>query len=71
MTDALLVLAGPLAAFALLSVLPPLRRSGKPAAAVSLAGIGLSLAAAVALFARVHAAGVPSIAEIVWAPVPL
>ena len=36
MTDAILVLAGPLAAFALLSVLPPLRRSGKPAAALSI-----------------------------------
>jgi NADH-quinone oxidoreductase subunit L len=68
MTDALLVLAGPLAAFALLALLPPLRRSGKPAAAVSLAGIGVSLLAAAALFARIHAAGVPSIVEIVWAP---
>ena len=68
MTDALLVLAGPLAAFALLSVLPPLRRSGKPAAAVSIAGIGVSLLAAMALFARIHAAGVPSIVEFVWAP---
>ena len=68
MTDALFVLAGPLAAFALLSLLPPLRRSGTPAALVSIAGIGVSLLAAVALFARVHAAGVPSIVEIVWAP---
>jgi len=68
MTDALLVLAGPLAAFALLALVPPLRRSGRPAAAVSLAGIGVSLLAAAALFARVHAAGVPSVAEIVWAP---
>ena len=68
MTDALLVLAGPLAAFAALAILPPLRRSGKPAAWVSLVGIGISLVAAVALFARVHAAGAPSIAEIVWAP---
>ncbi len=68
MTDALLVLAGPLAAFALLSILPPLRRSGKPAAAVSIAGIGVSLLAAVALFARIRAAGAPSILEIVWAP---
>ena len=68
MTAALLVLAGPLAAFALLALLPPLRRSGKPAAAVSLAGIGVSLLAAVVLCARVHATGVPSIVEIVWAP---
>jgi NADH-quinone oxidoreductase subunit L len=58
MTDAVIVLA----------VLPPLRRSGKPAAAVSIAGIGVSLAAAAALFARIHAAGVPSIVEVVWAP---
>ena len=68
MTDALLVLAGPLAALVLLSIVPPLRRSGRPAAAVSLAGIALSLAAAVALFVRVHAAGVPSVLEVVWAP---
>jgi NADH-quinone oxidoreductase subunit L len=68
MTDAVLVLAGPAAAAALLAVLPPLRRSGKPAAAVSLAGISVSLAASAALFARIHAAGAPSVAEIVWAP---
>jgi NADH-quinone oxidoreductase subunit L len=68
MTDALLVLAGPLVAVAVLALLPPLRRSGKPAAAVSIAGIGVSLLAAVALFARIHAAGVPSFVEIVWAP---
>ena len=68
MTDALLVLAGPLAAFALLAVVAPLRRSGKPAAVLSIAGIGVSLLAAVALFARVRAAGAPSILEIVWAP---
>jgi NADH-quinone oxidoreductase subunit L len=68
MTAALLVLGGPLAAFALLALLPPLRRSGKPAAVVSLAGIGVSLVAAAALFARVHAAGVPSVVEVVWAP---
>ena len=68
MTDALIVLAGPLAAFAALALLPPLRRSGRPAAWISLAGIGVSLVAAVALFARIHAAGVPQVAEIVWAP---
>ncbi len=68
MTDAFLALAGPLAAFALLALLPPLRRSGKPAAAVAIAGIGVSLLAAVALCARIYASGVPSIVEIVWAP---
>jgi len=68
MTDALVVLTGPLAAFALLALLPMLRRSGGPAAAVSIAGIGVSLVAAAAMFARVHVAGVASSVEIVWAP---
>jgi NADH-quinone oxidoreductase subunit L len=68
MTNALLVLAGPLTAFALLALLPPLRRSGKPAAAVALTGIGVSLLAAFALCRQVLAAGVPSIVEVVWAP---
>jgi NADH-quinone oxidoreductase subunit L len=68
MTDALLVLAGPLAAFALLSVWPKLRRSGKPAAALSIAGIAVSLVSAIALFVRIHAAGAPAVTEIVWAP---
>ncbi len=68
MRDAVLVLAGPLAAFALLALLAPLRRSGKPAAAVSLCGIGVSLVAALALFFRIRAASAPSVAEIVWAP---
>jgi NADH-quinone oxidoreductase subunit L len=68
MTAALLVLAGPLAAFALLALLPPLRRSGRPAAAVALLGIGVSLLAAIALFFRVLATGVPSVVEVVWAP---
>jgi NADH-quinone oxidoreductase subunit L len=68
MTNALLVLAGPLAAFALLAVVPPLRRSGKPAAAVAILGIGVSFLAAVALCLRVYAAGVPSVVEVVWAP---
>src|SRR5260221_1190797 len=68
MTDALVVLLGPLAAFAVLALVPPLRRSGKPAAVLSLAGIGVALLAAAALLARVHAAGAPSVVEIVWAP---
>ena len=68
MTDALIVLAGPLVAAATLALVPPLRRSGKPAAFVSIAGIGVSLIAALALFARVRAAGAPAIAELVWAP---
>ena len=68
MTDGILVLAGPLAAFALLALLPPLRRSGKPAAAVSIAGIGVSLFAAIVLFAKIHGSGNPSISEAVWTP---
>jgi len=68
MTDALIVLAGPLVAAATLALIPPLRRSGKPAAFVSIAGIGVSLIAALALFARVHAAGAPDVSELVWAP---
>ncbi len=68
MTDAIVVLFGPLAAFAVLSLVPPLRRSGKPAALVSIAGIGVSLLAAVSLAMRVHAEGLPSVVEIVWAP---
>ncbi len=68
MTDSFLVLAGPLAALSLLALWPRLRRSGKPAAAVSLVGTGVSLLAACVLLARVHAAGVPSTIEIVWAP---
>jgi len=67
-TDALFVLAGPLAAFVLLGLLPPLRRSGKPAAAISLAGIGVSLIAGVLLFLRVRGEGGPSVAELIWAP---
>jgi len=68
MTDALLVLAGPLLAATVLGIVPALRRSGKPAAAVSLAGIGISLGAAIALFARVYAQGAPYHVETVWAP---
>src|SRR6185436_7095758 len=68
MTDALLVLAGPLAAFALLAVVPKLRRSGKPAAAVAIGGLSVSLIAALALFMRIRSAGVPSVLELVWAP---
>ncbi len=68
MTAAALVLAAPLAAFALLAVVPPLRRSGKPAAIVSIAGIALSLAAAGALVLSVRAAGAPVVDEWIWAP---
>jgi NADH-quinone oxidoreductase subunit L len=48
---ALLVLAGPLAAAVLLGCVPPLRRTGRGAALVSLAGIVVAFAAAVRLVA--------------------
>src|SRR5262245_15939217 len=48
---ALLVLAGPLAAAVLLGCVPPLRRTGRGAAFVSLAGIAVAFAAAVRLVA--------------------
>ena len=48
---ALLVLAGPLAAAVLLGCVPPLRRAGRGAAFVSLAGILVALAAAIRLVA--------------------
>jgi NADH-quinone oxidoreductase subunit L len=50
MTLAVAVLASPAAAFALLALVPPLRRSGRPAAAVSLVATGTALAAALALW---------------------
>src|SRR5258705_10581975 len=68
MTDALLVLGGPFAAAVTLALVPPLRGSGRPAAAGSLAGIGVSFLAAIALFIRIHGAGAASIVEFVWAP---
>ena len=68
MTLALIVLFGPLLAAATLALVPPLRRSGRPAAFVSLVGIGVSLVAAVALFARVYGQGAPLVSELVWAP---
>ena len=48
-TWACVVLAGPLAAFAVLAALPPLRRTGRPAALVSIAGIAVSFAASLGL----------------------
>ena len=43
---ALLILAGPFGAALLLGSVPPLRRAGRLAALVSLAGIGVALFAA-------------------------
>ena len=67
-TAALLVLAGPLAAAAALALVPPLRRSGRPAAFVSLSGVAVALVAAAKMFLYVRAAGVPQVFELVWAP---
>jgi len=70
MNLALVVLAGPLVAFALIGLLPPLRRSGRPAAFVSIAGIAASFAAALAQ-ALPYVRGAhtsPGIYDIVWAP---
>ena len=70
MTQALVVLFGPLAAFALIGLLPPLRRSGRPAALVSIAAIGASLVAAIAQavpFASATEAA-PRLYDFVWAP---
>jgi NADH-quinone oxidoreductase subunit L len=55
---ALLILAGPFAAALLLGCLPPLRRAGRLAALVSLAGIGIALYAATRLVTTLWLAGV-------------
>ena len=55
---ALLILAGPFAAALLLGVCPPLRRRGRLAALVSLAGVTLALLAALRLAAGLWRAGV-------------
>ena len=65
---ALLALGGPLAAFLLLAILPPLRRSGRPAALVSIGGILLSAGAACVLLARVLAGAEPASAVWRWTP---
>ncbi len=65
---ATVVLAGPFAALALLGVLPPLRRSGRPAGYVSILGIGTSLVAAVALALAYRAEPATATWETLWAP---
>jgi len=64
----LLTLLGPLAAFAALALVPPLRRSGRPAAFLSIAGIAAALLASSADAARILGGGAPQTFEIVWAP---
>ena len=47
MTLTLIVLAAPLIAFAAIGCVPPLRRSGRPAAFASIAAMAVSLGAAI------------------------
>jgi NADH-quinone oxidoreductase subunit L len=69
MTQALVILGGPLVAFALIGLLPPLRRAGRTAALLSIAGIGASLAAAIAQAMPFLSAGAsPRLYDVVWAP---
>jgi len=67
---ALTVLAGPLGALALIGLVPPLRRSGRPAAFVAIAGTAVALMAAAALAAPFVTAAPPAPAafELVWMP---
>ncbi len=68
MTLALLILAGPLVAFVLMALLAPLRRSGRPAAYLSILGIGVSLTAAIIQLLRFLASPTPYSADFLWAP---
>ena len=64
MIAALLVLGGPIAAFAAIALLPPIRRSGWIAAALTIAGTAVSLVAASTLLLG----PTPLTFETVWAP---
>ncbi len=68
MGPAVAVLAGPLLAFALLAVMTPLRRSGRPAAWLSILGVALSLTASLALLAGYLEHPEPRSSELLWAP---
>ena len=68
MNLALFTLLAPFAAFAALGLVPPLRRSGRPAAILSIAAVGLSLASALILFARYAARPEIERFEFLWAP---
>jgi NADH-quinone oxidoreductase subunit L len=67
---AVLVVAAPFAAALLLTVLPSLRRTGRPAGAVALAGAGVALGAAVVLAAGLWRGTRPpeTLATAVWLP---
>ena len=68
MTWALVALAAPLAALAILGVLPPLRRSGRPAAWLSVAAISTSLVSSIGALLAFEDLGAPQVREILWAP---
>jgi NADH-quinone oxidoreductase subunit L len=67
---AVLVVVAPFAAALILTVLPPLRRTGRPAGVVALAGSGVALGAAAALAAGLWRGTRPreTLATAVWLP---
>ena len=68
MTLALWILGLPLLAFVCLSVIAPLRRSGRPAAYLSIAAIAGSLLAALRLWLALRLA--PETLEVFWTWIP-
>jgi NADH-quinone oxidoreductase subunit L len=66
-TWACILLGGPLAAFAVLAAAAPLRRRGRPAALLSIAGMGTACVAAVGLAVAWSARPEPAVADVVWA----
>ncbi|HEX6852841.1 MAG TPA: NADH-quinone oxidoreductase subunit L [Candidatus Polarisedimenticolaceae bacterium] len=68
MTWAILCLAFPLAALAALGVIAPLRRSGRPAAWLSILAMTGSLVSAIAAYFSFHASKAPVVVEWLWAP---
>jgi len=68
MTPVAIILGGPFAAMVILGLLPPLRRSGRPAAYFSIACIGAGLIASILLFLRFNESGEILRWEFLWAP---
>ena len=69
MTAAFFVLGSPLAAFAAIALLPPLRRAGRPAAYLTVAASVVSLAAALTLaLPFLRGGGTPVEVSTLWAP---
>ncbi len=69
MIPALVTLCGPLAAFALIGLLPPLRRAGRPAALLSIAGIAVAaLASGIQAVPYFRGVAAPATYEFLWAP---